>query len=48
MTKEECDMIKRYCDCCGEEITDRNRIDDGHFRLKYEVVSHDGSEAGEV
>lgn len=26
-------MIKRYCDCCGDEIIDRNKIDDNLSRL---------------
>lgn len=30
-------MIKRYCDCCGDEITDRNKVDGEHSRLTGEV-----------
>jgi len=41
-------MIKVYCDCSGDEITDRNRIDERHFRLKAEVVSRDGKHRMQV
>jgi len=41
-------MIKVYCDFCGKEITDHNRIDDGHFRLKAEVVSRGGKHRMQV
>jgi len=30
-------MIKRYCDCCGDEITDANRIDGDNHRLQGEI-----------
>ena len=35
-------MIKRYCDCCGEEITNCNQIDDAHFRLRGEIRKNAG------
>jgi len=34
-------MIKRYCDCCGVEIIDSNKIDDDKFRLATEVKTKD-------
>lgn len=30
-------MIKRYCDCCGYEITYANRVDGERNRIKGEV-----------
>jgi hypothetical protein len=30
-------MIKRYCDCCGDEITDRNKLCGGRSRLTGEI-----------
>ncbi len=35
-------MIHRYCDCCGEEITDTNRIRFDHERLRGEIRSKRG------
>lgn len=35
-------MIKRYCDCCGNEITRTNRIDGERDRVTGEVRRRGG------
>lgn len=32
-------MIKRYCDCCGDEITGLNKIDGEGSRLTGEILN---------
>jgi hypothetical protein len=35
-------MIKRYCDCCGNEITNKNKIDGENSRLTGEIRKRAG------
>jgi len=37
LTKVGEKMVRRYCDCCGEEITDKNRVGDAHWRLTAKI-----------
>lgn len=36
-------MIRRYCDCCGDEIVSKNKINDAGFRLTGEITKADSS-----
>lgn len=37
-------MIKRYCDCCGKEITERNIIDGDKNRITAQVKGKNSSQ----